>query len=405
MRARRKQSRVNDSITPKDRKNGSKQSLLGSLDSNFKDIEQNFAQNPLVENISPKKESRSKPDQKQIKRGSEVGQNNIKSRSRKKPAPSVITESRSKVGSKVDHEVGQKRIKSRLEVGQKTPISLIVGLQKRMLNLLFDKCLQEGSKTTNFLGIYDLALALETNKNSIKSGIRQLRMKGAINKSEFKDGRSGGTKYTLPDHTYNEMLQSVRGSKVDQNSVKSRSKVGSKVGHKVDQNLSSSNSSNINTITTKNNDLDEIQIPELLKKKGFGLSHLKQMIQRFEFEVGEIQQFLEAYAFDLQGEQGKRLEAKGTNLIGYFFGALKNGGYNPVSKDFKTSEDQAMEDQLKALEERKRIREEREARVLELKFEEWLAEKGRDELEGLVPITGEYLGQFHKANLKDYYQR
>ncbi len=75
---------------------------------------------------------------------------------------------------------------------------------------------------------------------------------------------------------------------------------------------------------------------------------------------------------------GSKLEARGTPLISYFFGALKNGGYNTISKDFKTSEDLAREDQLKDLEERKKNREERESRIFELKFDEWLDQKGRE---------------------------
>ena len=228
-------------------------------------------------------------------------------------------------------------------------------------------------------------------------------MKGAINKSEFKDGRSGGTKYTIPDYIYNDMLQIQRGSKVDQNQIKSRLKVDSKVGHKVDQIIPSS-SNNLNTITTEDRNLNEIQIPPILKEKGFGLSHLKQIISKYDFSISKIQGFLEAYAFDLQNGQGKKLEARGTNLIGYFFGALKNGGYNTVSKDFKTSEDQAREDQLRALEERKKIREEQEGRIFELKFDEWLEKKGREELVKLVPPIGDYLGTIHRSGLKDFFK-
>ena len=159
----------------RNRKSKGNLSVLDGIDSEFEDIEQNFSDNPTVKKpgmglesrskVGQKKDteqilkepipessktSRLKVDQKQVKTrlkvDHEVGQNPIKSRSKKKTKPKAILESRSKVGSKVGQKVGQKQIKSGLEVGQKTPISLIVGLQLRMLNFFFEKCLQEGSK-------------------------------------------------------------------------------------------------------------------------------------------------------------------------------------------------------------------------------------------------------------------
>ena len=267
-------------------------------------------------------------DQNQIKSGSitadKVDQKWIKSRSNKINA---FKESGLKVDSEVDHEVDQKRIKTGLNVDQKIAISEVVGLQKKLLIQLFENCLNKGSKVSDFFSLDSLANLHKSSRHSIKSGIRQLRLKGILEKNSFKDGRGGGTSFIISDIAYRDLLNES-GLKQDQKWIKRGLKVDSEVDQQVGQNLSSSSSSYLNnTNSTTTGDLD----PELidsspLKMFGFGINHIKQCFEKkwgFDRHPIELQQsiFHIRTAFD----KGILAVPKGPGLI---MEQLKRGKYH-----------------------------------------------------------------------------
>jgi len=364
-------------------------------------------------------QTEAKVGQKQIKSGlkvdQEVGQKQIKSRSKagqkNTPLHHRQAESGLKVGLKVGHEVGQKQIKSGLKVGQKQEFSHVSGLQRKLLYYVFNDCINNGSKESPFYNINKLSSSLSTSNHSVKSAIRQLRMKGIIEKNDFKDGRGGGTKFLIPDQVFRELLNESR-LKVDQKWVNSRSKVGSEVGSEVGQNVPSSSLSintKTNTITTSHETYDwvhDIQTPENLKSLGLGLNHIKQLKEKFSLSTEQIQDGLEAFSFDLAKGELERLKARGVqNIIGYFFGAMKTGGYNSVCEGFVSSEQMAEKEMIERLAVRNKERQERKEKLEDLLFEEWLETKSKDEILEIEKPTYGHLDMFHKAGLKDYFQK
>ena len=120
--------------------------------------------------------------------------------------------------------------------------------------------------------------------------------------------------------------------------------------------------------------------------------------------MDQIQKNLESFAYDLDHGELERLKGRGVqNIIGYFFGAMKNGGYNSVKEGFVTAEEFAEQEMLKQLEKKKTEREERKKKLEELLFEEWLETKTRNELIEIEKPALNVMDSFHKAALKEYF--
>ena len=318
--------------------------------------------------------------------------------------------SSSKVVAQPVAEVVANYQQSDSKVVAKTHFSELSGLQRNLLKVLYYSCRSNGQKITQPLSIQYLSESLKTTSGTIKNGIHRLVKKGFIQKYCFKNGRGGWTEYKLENHTYNELLQSESSSKVIAKGEQSSSKVVAQPVAELVAKPSSSNSNILlnNTNTTqlsKNYDwLQDIQTPENLKSLGFGVSHIKQLKEKFSLTPEQIQNGLEAFSFDLTQGELQRLKTRGIqNIIGYFFGAMKSGGYNSVSDGFISAEDLAEKEMLERLERKQIERRERKEKLEALLFEEWLETKNKNEiLEIERPVSG-YLDIIHRAGLKDYF--
>lgn len=319
------------------------------------------------------------------------------------------TETGNKVVAKPTTKVETKWQQTENKPTTKVAFSSLVGLQRRVTLFLYKACKSARSKSTEALSLQHIAQSLETTTGSVKTTLQRLEKKGCITRVSFKNGRGGWSKYELSEELYRDLLQQETDNKLATNWQQTENKVGAKVATELATTLPSSNSSNItNTITTKKPDnswLQEIQIPENLKSLGFGVSHLKQLKSKFALSPNEIQHGLEAFSFDLENGEGERLKARGIqNLIGFFFGAMKNGGYNPVNQGFETAEDAAEKEMLERLKKRSEEKEKRKKELEDLLFQEWIEAKGEEELTQLSPPPVRFMDTFHKADLKNYFR-
>ena len=112
---------------------------------------------------------------------------------------------------------------------------------------------------------------------------------------------------------------------------------------------------------------------------------------------------MEAFAYDLQNGEKERLKGRGINPIGYFFGAMKQGGYNSLSEGFKTSEEHAIDEMLARLETRAKKKEEKNKKLEDLLFKEWVETKSKNELVALEKPVMDYMDSLHLASLKGYF--
>ena len=331
-----------------------------------------------------------KVDQKQIKSGLKVDQ-------KQQSGQQTDTES----GSKVDHEVGQKRIKSGLKVDQNHAISQVVGLQRNLLSSIFDDCLNSGSKESPFYNIGQLAVRLNCSNPSVKSAIRQLRIKGLIEKFDFKDGRGGGTRFSIPDLIYRDLVNESR-SKVDHKQIKR----GLKVDSKVDQN-SLSSSSLINTTTTGNKEAaaseeSTFKIPEELRKLGFSENHLAQLKRDSKLPLELISASIEALAYDLTFDDVRR---KIRSPIGLIMKLLKAGELYLSEKGFESEADRLFRECVQRAEKQKEEKSKLMEKFFDLKFEEWIEPMATEDLLKISQPVGELKGPFHIQQLKEHFRK
>jgi hypothetical protein len=86
-----------------------------------------------------------------------------------------------------------------------TKCSHIVGLEKNIVMLIYEKCKISHEKTTPPISIENIALSCNTTKLSAQKTIQRLEKKQILIRVEFKNGRNGWTRYGLPQDIYREL--------------------------------------------------------------------------------------------------------------------------------------------------------------------------------------------------------
>jgi len=318
-------------------------------------------------------------------------------------------QSGNKLDSQLATEVATKGQQTNNKVATILGFCELTGLQKTLTEIIFTYCKENASELTPPISISHLAQTAGSPVRSVKVTIQRLAKKGILSKDKFKNGRGGWTQYRIEKGIYSELLRIESGNKLTTKWQQTSNKLDSQLATQLATSIPSSSSSiNTNTNTTKDDDFvewDLIQTPESLKELGFGKSHIDQIKNKFQFTAEEVSKFLESFAYDLQSGERERLKKRGINPLGYFFGAMKQGGYNSVSEGFKTSEELGEEEQLKKLEQRKTEKEKRRKKIYDLEFENWIEESSREELEALEKPIGEYLGPVHVGTLKEYFKK
>ena len=345
-----------------------------------------------------------KPEQNQsktgVKTGVKVEQN--QSKTEVKPQPVI---------SKVEYKPEYNKSKSRVKVEQNLVFSTLVGLQKELVIILFDACQRNGTLETPKITIDFLANKVLNPQISIKKALQIVEKKGFLIRKMFKNGRGGWTIYKLPKTVYQEILQIDNQAKLRQN----WSKTGVKVEHKPEykpEYPTPSSSSSFNykkTTTTDENKRPSrlVCISELLREVGFSQSHVAQVQEKWPKAANKLQESLEALEHDIRkvGLDSFKNQKRIGNLVGWFMGAMKSGGYISTCPDFLTDEEKGEREMLDIIEKVKREREERDAKIKDFLFEEWLKTKTEQELIKLAQPVNEYMDAFHKAMLEGYFEK
>ncbi len=318
----------------------------------------------------------------------------------------VFFKTEEELENKPKNEVEKKLRRTEEELEKKSHFTQLVGGQRKIMISIFLECYKTGSLTTPPLTIEFLSKSSQVPAISIRKSVQILESKHYLARTEFKNGRGGWTKYCVKEKLYAEMLQLKSEEQLEKNMRRSEEQLEYKLENKPENIMSSSNSSINNTITTKKDEnwLREIQTPENLKNLGLGVNHIRQLKDKFSLSPEQIQQGIEAFSYDLGNGELERLKKRGIqNMIGYFFGAMKNGGYNSVKEDFVTAEDLAENEMLQRLKKIKNERLERKEKLEELLFSEWLETKSKEDLLMIESPLVDYMDSFHKSALKGYF--
>jgi hypothetical protein len=298
--------------------------------------------------------------------------------------------------------LGNSKETIREPLGNNRTTKRLTGNESKILNYLFQNCYNRGQRITSHITLSEITETLGISSRSVsKTTLMRLNKKKFITRRGGKRGNGGFAIYEIPEDIYEGLIL----DKVTIREPLGNDKVSDRVTDRVTNGPSSS--SILNTTTTRQQNLDSsrnITLPANIQSLGLGENHLEQLQNKFSLTAEQIQQSLEAFSYDLENGEMERLKARGVqNLIGYFFGAMKNGGYNSVKEGFISAEELGEQEMLKRLEEKKAAREERQKRIEDLLFEEWLETKTEKELSEIhQPMLG-FMDSMHRAALKGHF--
>ena len=95
--------------------------------------------------------------------------------------------------------------------------SQLVGLQKKIIEIVYRFCRVNGEKTTDKISLEFLASNCKASTAVVQVTTRRLISKGVLTKFDSKEGRGGWTRYSLPEIVYKALLKATDMAKQDRN--------------------------------------------------------------------------------------------------------------------------------------------------------------------------------------------
>ena len=180
---------------------------------------------------------------------------------------------------------------------------LLMGQNKKLLEIFFADCKSTGSLTTGRFTREYISNALNTTPNQVKTVLNRLVKRGFVERLPGKRGRAGWVQIQIPQDIYEQLIYMENSSSLSRvNDEMLVNKITKGITERV-TNPSSSSSNLNNNLTTTTKPLPEewqfIQIPDVLKENGFSMAHIKQLYGDHFLSSDEVQDSLDAFAFDL----------------------------------------------------------------------------------------------------------
>ncbi len=316
----------------------------------------------------------------------------------------------------VEPKWSQSEVKVETKVEPMPHSSLVVGLQRKALVFLYESCRFSGSKTSLPFAIQNIAAACGTSVSATKKALQRLEQKQILYRTEYKDGRSGWTRYQLPDSIYGAMLHDESRAKLESNWSQCGVKVGTKVEPEPEPSAPSSSSSlrSIDLKTTTTEETNSAELRELnapwqsidcspLAEFRLGRGQIAQIAQSGRVTSEELQDSIYAFAFDLsENQKAKNISGAPLN---YFMGILRKGPYTPPA-NYEDPQSRQRRLYLEAKEEQRKKRLELEERLEAVEFEEWLEKQTIEQRTLLVPPKdfAKPGGTVHSYQLREYFR-
>ncbi len=307
---------------------------------------------------------------------------------------------------------GQIEAKPGTELRPRFTVLSLDGLQREILLLIFNHCKRARTKQSPPIAVDHISKSCRTTYHAARKAIQRLEEKEFLKRTEFKVGRSGWTKYEIPDSVHHELLQ----IETEANSRPIRGQTEAKPGTELRPSASSSSSSlrSINReellTTEKGGDtetlldaswksLDLVPLAEIR----FGQTHVAQLVRDGRLTTEQLQDSIYAFAFDLiENQKGKAISGSPLN---YFMGILRKGPYvAPVN--YESPEDLQRRLYLEGRELQRKKRKEIAVRLEAVEFEEWLDTLSLEKRAELVPAK-DYAkpgSSAHNSQLREYFQ-
>jgi len=281
------------------------------------------------------------------------------------------------------------------KVRTKINFSSLVGLQRSLILFLYEICKASRDKTTASLSIEHIALSCKTTKSSAQKTIQRLEKKHVLKRAEFKNGRSGWTRYELPEDIYQEILHSETQDKFKTNLGQSWDKVGTEPRTELKTTILSSSGINyLNTTTTsepenmksKNLSDEWLKIDiEPLSNIGFTKTHLTQIASQNILPSELVQGSIYAFDFDLR-ENNKARSIAG-DPINFFMGILRKGKPYAPSSNYESPRDKAMRIYRERMREIEQGRVAAEKEAINLAYNDWFAQLTDAQKKEFLPVS------------------
>ena len=329
-------------------------------------------------------------EQTQDKGGTNLRQNKDKLKTNAGQNVKTQDKGETEIETKFETNTGQTWDKTRIEIN----FSSLVGLQRNIVLFLYEICKASRDKTTHSLSIEHIAISCKTTKSSAQKTIQRLEKKHVLKRVEFKNGRSGWTRYELPEWIYQEILHNETQDKLKANLGQTWDKVKTELKTEPGTNFYSSSGIYLNTTTTGgpnnsktinlNNEWLNIDI-EPLSNIGFTKTHLSQIASQNMLSTELVQNSIYAFAFDLQ-ENNKAKNING-DPINYFMGILRKGKPYAPTSNYESPQDKAMrlyKEKMKEVEQR-RVEVEKEA--INLAYNDWFEKLTDVQKKEFLPVS------------------
>ena len=363
--------------------------------------EKDAAINAVDKNL-PEKHPK-KTDSKLIANKQKTGSKLVANRQHTDSKPIAI---KKQTGSATDSKTDSKPIANQQQL---FPYSSLVGLQKKIVNVIHTECINNRSTISPQLSLEYIASIVTARKNTIKDAINRLEKKRIIIRSNFKAGRGGWSQYEIAEGVHSEIMREEKQINRQQTDSKP---IAQPIAQPI-ANTSSSSSFfiNKNTTTSKTSENENFGDTDpqwgldisSLESFGFTQNHLDQIARTKLLEPHLVQECIYAFANDLN--QG--LVQCESSPINFFMGIVKKGRlYTPKMKGYESPREQLMRSFIEREKHLKAQREEVEEKLrkkacgqwlatLDVKEQMMMAEKAHEELQS---VTGENV-RFHPARV------
>ncbi len=254
---------------------------------------------------------------------------------------------------------------------------VLSGQELKFLQLVFNKCLISGNLVSTPITNLEVATYLGSKKSSVRTVIKRVVDKGFLNRVESRSGKGGWTKFGMSSDLYQKLLLDKQTTSVADNSAHLEHNQRT-TERTVERTNVSSSSSNLNNNTNTNYESDseltgewlEIITPDSLKEISFGKTQLMQLKRVGSLTPIEVQESLDAFAYDLEAGTVKSFGSK----LSFLMGIMRKGN-NYISEAYMSEVRQAMDRQKALREEKEKLKKE--------EIQERLSQKARQEYEKL----------------------
>ena len=290
--------------------------------------------------------------------------------------------------------------------------SQLVGLQRKIIEIVYDFCRSFGEKNTDRLSLQFLAHACNAAPAVVQVTTRRLIIKGVLLKFDSKEGRGGWTRYALPDAVYRELFQLETQNKLRTNPEQTQNKLSTQLRTQPRTSPPSSSrdlllNNSTTTESVENSDASALESFDFSTVTEFGItsSTVNRCKELYPFVSNDqLCALIERFGKFMKTPDGKRVQ----NARGFFISLAEqlSKGVTPLDH-IETNSEALMREFVERAKEAKQRRELLEKEAFEFAFEEWvetLDSKKRDEL---VPPNSviESGSKIQTMQLKEYFRQ